>query len=207
MAITVEEFREEILECGILDQEEVHFELASGRHGRKLEFDKIPDGSQAFNDWVEINSQTIYEKYVHENLGGTAIISVANGTNRIVKPIAETIGKGVISLQTMHDTPSTVNLTPEAIETLKSRKIELAIYSEDVATTGATTLSAILHAKSLGVPKAEALITWQRRPHLLELIKGGAVYNSIIVEEMPAYSPEYCRAVGYCAHGWQLIER
>src|SRR4029079_6248727 len=166
MGITAEEFKAEILKFGILEPNPIHFELAHGRHGRKLEFDKIPHGSPAFDYWIEINAEKIYEQYIQENLGRTAVVSVAEGTDGIVKPIAETVGRGLVSLLTEHDVNSTVKLAPEAIETLKKRKIELAIFCEDVGTTGGTTLSGMISAASAGIPRSEAIVTWQRRKRL-----------------------------------------
>jgi orotate phosphoribosyltransferase len=85
-------------------------------------------------------------------------------------------------------------------------KPDFVLALEDVGTKGTTSASAVVAARKAGAARAEVLNTWQRRPELEELVGIGAVYSSMIHEDMPTLTAAECRASGYCAQGWELIE-
>lgn len=206
-------FRDHIIEApGVLDPKGVHHELVSGMHGRKLDFDSIPTDSDLFNEWADIAAQTIRRLYRGQALGSRVLLSVANGTNRLVGPVADRLNEGATielwtPLQTDKVSPKAVKLTDEAASAFMEMQPEFVLALEDVGTRGTTSASAVLAARAAGARRVEALNTWQRRPRLEELLGIGAVYNSIIHEDLPTLSPDECRAAGgYCDQGWQLIE-
>jgi orotate phosphoribosyltransferase len=205
MNITAEDFKNHILESDILDPEGVHHELIGGMHGQKLDFGKIPDGSQLLEEWIEITAQTIHEVHTARNLGKLMLLSVATGTDRLVDPVAQLLGENVSSALTYKVTPEAVKLTIGAKHAIRSREIDLIIALEDVAKTGASSAMAVSESRDNGAKNVEVLNTWQRSAHLRKLEEIGAGYHSIIREELPTYSDAYCKDVGYCAHDWELI--
>lgn len=203
----IEDFKKHIIESGIvLDPEGVHHEFVSGMHGRKLDFDSIPDNSPLFNEWVDVVTDFIRETYPDINLAKTAILSVAGGTNRLVGPIADKLGGGSVALLTEKVSPKEVKLTDESVKKLQALQPDLVITVEDVGTKGTTSATAIKSARAAGAKRVEAINTWQRRARLEELDAINAVNHSIILDELPTYSAEECRANGYCAKGWEYIE-
>lgn len=204
--IPVKTFKNHIIDSDVLDAEGVHHEFVSGMHGRKLDFDIIPKESDLFREWVLIIAQAVKELYpdiAHDKL---MLLSVANGTNRLVGPVAREIGEGVTAVLTEKVSPKAVKLTAEAKRKIKSIKPELVVAIEDVGTKGTTSATAVRSARKAGVKRVEALNTWQRREQLEELEAINAVYHSVIKELLPTLTPEECRATGYCAQSWKYIE-
>src|SRR5947207_3370140 len=130
--LLVSEFKQHIMESPILDPEGVHHEFVSGMHGRKLDFDAIPTKSKLFGEWVVVAAQTIDELYPDIDRAKLALLSVANGTNRLVGPVAKQLGGGVTALLTEKISPKAVQLTDEAAKTLKRLNPELVVAIEDV---------------------------------------------------------------------------
>ena len=204
--VSVEDFKKHIIESDVLDPEGVHHEFVSGLHGRKLDFDVIPDDSELFREWVQVVAQKVAELYPDIPLRRLALLSVAGGTNRLVGPVAEAMGGGVTSLLTEKISPKEVELTTEAKKNLKELRPELVLVIEDVGTQGTTSASAVRSATEAGARRVEALNTWQRSHSLIKLDEIGANYNSVVKELLPNLTPEECRESGYCAQGWKLIE-
>ncbi|HSX18133.1 MAG TPA: hypothetical protein VLE51_02140 [Candidatus Saccharimonadales bacterium] len=204
--ITIPQFRDHLLESGVLDPEGIHHEFVSGMHGRKLDFDTIPEDSELFNEWVKVVSTEIRRLYTAHDLGRLVVVSVANGTNRLVPHIADNLGGDVFAVLTEKISAKAVRLTPGAEEEIITKSPNLAVAVEDVGTKGTTSATAVTDVRRLGVPEVEALNTWQRRERLEELDSIRAVYNAVIFEPLPTLTPEYCRESGYCAQGWEFIE-
>lgn len=204
--LSVSNFRDHLLDEEVLDPEGVHHEFVSGLHGRKLDFDTIPSDSRLFEEWVEAVARRVHELYIAENAGKIVLVSVANGTNRLVPIVAAEVGHKVVGVLTAKESAKSVKLLPESVEAIKAIKPEVAVAIEDVGTRGTTSASAVSDVRRLNVPRVEALNTWQRRQQLEELEAIGAPYNAVIFEPLPSLSPAECRATGYCAYGWEFIE-
>ena len=189
----------------ILDPEGRHHEFVSGVHGRKLDFDKIPDGSELFGEWVEVNARTIFSLYPDIDPGRLVILGVARGTNRLAAPVAAALGDAVTALVTEKMSPKTVRLAPAAMASMRLLDPDLVVAIEDVGTAGTTAASAVISARAAGARRVEVLNTWQRTISLKRLIGIKAVYHSIIYEPLADFAPEVCRTDGYCAEGWELI--
>jgi hypothetical protein len=202
----IDNFKNNIEKSDILDPEGIHHEFVSGMHGRKIDFDAIPDDSDLFNEWVDIVSEFIKETYPSGSYTKRAIVSVANGTNRLVPLVAKKLADGTIALLTEKVSPKEVKLTDEAVRELKSFDPDLVITLEDVGTAGTTSATAVRSCRDAGADRIESINTWQRREHLERLEELGVTNHSIIVGLLPTYSPEECKGSGYCAEGWQYIE-
>lgn len=210
MAVTTAEFRDNIIDSGyVLDPEGIHHEFVSGKHGRKLDFDNIPDGSDLFGQWVEVTARELKGEYTNVDMGRFALVSVANGTNRLVGPVAETMGRGVTAILTQKDPdhPKQVLLPGGEIDKLQGLDASIAVLLEDVGTTGSTTATGVLSVRQTGTKNVEVVMAWKRQLRLERLDAIGAAYWAIIDEELPTYDPDECRDIGYCALGWQYIPR
>jgi orotate phosphoribosyltransferase len=205
-------FRNHLIEApGFLDQTGVHHEFVSGMHGRKMDFDSIPTDGELFEEWADTAADAIRERYAGQSLGAVVLLSVANGTNRLVVPVADRLRRHeppmhVVPLQTRKVSAKAVELDDTAAEAFRSTIPDLVLVIEDVGTMGTTSASAAIAARRAGARHVEAINTWQRRPMLERLIEVNVPYSSIIHEDLPTLTPAQCRAEGYCAQGWQLIE-
>jgi hypothetical protein len=164
-------FRNHLIEApGVLDEEGVHHEFVSGMHGRKLDFDAIPTLSDLFEEWADVAASEIRRLYAGQALGSTVLLSVANGTNRVVEPITRRLNKATpglwTPLQTRKVSPKAVELTEEAMAALRELDPDLVLAFEDVGTKGTTSASAVAGARQAGARRVEALNTWQRRPQV-----------------------------------------
>lgn len=193
-------FKQHILERGILDPVGIHHEFASGMHGRKLDFDLIPDDDPLYAEWVALNVQAI-------RMSGSlalAVVGVANGTNRLARDVGSALG--IEGLATRKVSSREVRLTPEAHSWLAEHALEgTVVILEDVGTTGGTARTGVMDIQATGIDRVEGLFTWQRADSLPAFEAAGIPYSSIIHEPLPTLAPEACRAEGYCAQGWQFI--
>ncbi|HEX5448107.1 MAG TPA: hypothetical protein VFW90_02820, partial [Candidatus Saccharimonadales bacterium] len=148
----VEKFKQH-LEAKILDSEGVHHEFVSGMHGRKLDFDVIPDNDPLLREWIEAVTAAIDKLYPDIPRNKLALLSVANGTNRLVGPVAEKLGGGVTALLTEKESPKSVRLALESAKRLKELDPVLVVAIEDVGTKGTTSASAVRSARSAGAKR------------------------------------------------------
>ena len=199
--IQADTFRRHVLASGTFDPDGVHHEFANDSHGRKLDFDIIPDNSPLYGEWVELNGQVIRagERSV------IAVVGVANGTNRLARDVAAALGTR--ALYTRKASPREVQLTAQSREWLlrHAGKGGLVIILEDVGTTGGTALTAAESARQAGAREVEAQFTWQRTDNLAAFDRASIPYISVIHESLPTYAPDQCAREGYCAKGWRLI--
>ena len=190
----------------LLDPEGVHHEFASGMHGRKLDFDKIPDYGSLIDLWIDAVADSIRDTLPRKKLGKLALVSVANGTNRIVPRVAENLGNDTHALLTEKSSAKSVRLTAEAEAIMPRINDGAFVVIEDVATTGLTSASASLALRSAGATDILVMSTWQRRERLEELDAIGVPYVSVINEVLPTLSKEACNSSGPCSQGWLYIE-
>jgi hypothetical protein len=211
MESTVQLFEQHILDSSyVMDPYKVHHELVGGMHGPKLDFDNIPEESDLFGEWVDVTAERIYDLYAAERLGRIVLLSVANGTNRLVEPVANLLGHNVMSAWTEKDGPTSVKLTDSSEYLILVERPDLVLVIEDVVKSGSTLATAVTAARTTGVNRVEALSTYQRRAEPAELNAIDVVHNTIIKKELPDYTPEQCRgdmANGYCAREWTYIPR
>lgn len=206
LKVLVQDFKKNIINSDILDPEGLHHEFVSGLHGRKLDFDLIDRKSDLFNHWIRVVAETIKKLYPDIPRNKLMLLSVAGGTNRLVGPVAKELGGGVVAVLTEKTSPRSVRLTEKAKKQIQALKPELVLAVEDVGTRGTTSATAVTGAKEAGAKRVETLNTWQRSDSLSELDTIGAVYNCAIKELLPNFTPGECRAKGYCAKGWKLVD-
>ncbi len=192
---------------GVMDREGVvHHEFVSGNHGRKLDFDKIVEGTDFYIDWVSIYARSVLAKY--EPRLPDALIGIANGANRLSKSVAHLLGGQVLGLTTEKVDAKTVRLDEEARETIKNHDVHFALTIEDVGTTGGTSSTVVPDLRQAGVGRIESVNFWQRNSTLPRLEALRIPYDAVIVDQLPMFSPEDCVSdpEGYCAQGIPLIE-
>jgi len=204
---SVETFERHLRQADIVDPYGIHSEFSQtpGLHGQKIDFDRIESGSALFDEWVDVTAEAIDDLY-SGGLRPEVLVAVANGTNRLVQPVAEKLGKGVVGLMTKKVEGGLVVLTPESYQRVKGIKPELAVVLDDVGTTGRNARSAVRYTKNAGAKKVEVLYTWQRQSSLEELNNRRIRYNSIIRTILPTFTPSDCaeNSDGLCAQGWWL---
>lgn len=191
---------------GVLDPEGVtHHEFVSGKHGRKLDFDKIVEGTDFYIQWVALYARAIRSIYADQL--PDAVVGIANGANRLSTHIAALLGGQVLGLVTTKTSPSSVELDDASAESLRVRRANFIVTIDDVGTTGGTTATAVNHLRDLGVEHIEAVSTWQRSPTLPRLDELDIAYHAVIFEPLPTFSAEECETNpdGYCAQGVPLI--
>jgi orotate phosphoribosyltransferase len=204
--VNVEGFRNRILDAGVLDPEGQHHEFVSGLHGRKLDFDKVQSGTVLYDEWTSITAEYIIQQYPAIP---DALLGVANGTNRLARDIAPRLGHNIVGLYSRKDTQDSkiLQLSDLALKYMEELEPELVIVVEDVGTTGSNSVQVAEQSLKAGAKNVEVVITWQRQPYLEKLEKAGIPYRALIREDLPSYTPQSCRAEGYCSKGWKYIPR
>jgi orotate phosphoribosyltransferase len=198
-------FQKHILEAGVLDPEGVHHEFVSGMHGRKLDFDTIETGSDLYNEWVGVTAGYISNEFPDLP---AVIVGVANGTNRLALDTAEFFSgvRGLVSEKDSLDSKK-LYLGEVACELIRELKPKLVVVVEDVGTTGSNSVQVARECLDHGAKEVEVVTTWQRRPQLEKLEASGIPYRAVIKEELDTFTPEDCRAHGYCSQGYEFIPR
>jgi len=189
-----------MLDAGLVDIEGVHHPLSFGWHGQKVDFDKIPDESVLFQEVVDLTADRINRKY--KSFGNIALLSVANGTNRFVEPIAEVAGE--LTPLLTEKTPD-LKLTTNAEEVICSNEFSMVLVLEDVGTTANNSSVVARKARLAGAKHVEVLNILRRSPSLPQLTAWGIPYDQVIYHPMPSFTPDECSKVGFCAQGWELI--
>lgn len=195
----VSKLKEEILNSGILDKEGVHHVFSQGMHGRKIDFDLIPDDSGLFKLWVEITAEFIKDNY---SPLPDAVVGVANGTNRLAVAVAKTLGVEALITIKPEGSRNQPILTDEAIQKLEEIKPESLVILEDVGTRGTNSASVARSLREAGFSNFEVLNTWQRSENLTLLDELDVPYRAVIKEVLVSYQPEQCE---YCQKGWELL--
>lgn len=198
--ILVDRFRQHILESGIIDPEGVHHEFAYGKHGQKIDFGLIAEGSSLFDEWIEVNVSEIRQRYPKLPF---AVLGIDKGTIRLAKETATQLG--IIALCTKKLTSSEVCLTEESRVELTNNEGGLIVALEDVGTTGGTVLTGVRSVQETGDHDVEVQFTWQRTPELTAFRSVNTPYNVLINALLPTYTAEQCITEGFCAQGWRLI--
>lgn len=198
------EFKQKIIDSGIVDREGVHHIFSQGLHGQKIDFDLINDDSELYSNWVELTAEFIELNYAPLP---DVVVGVANGTNRLALSVAEALKGKTTALVTVKPGGSRNQpvLTDESLEKVKDIKPSFALIVEDVGTKGTNSSSVYRSLKESGVNKIEILNTWQRSESLSFLDEEGAEYKAVIKEVLTNYTPEECQKSGFCAKGWELL--
>lgn len=201
----IEEFKKHLEGFGVIDPEGVHHEFVSGMHGRKIDFDAIPTEDPIFDEWIDVITEYIKETFP-DRLDNLALVSVANGTNRVVPLVAEKLGAGVSYYLTEKVSSKSVKLESDSEVRLKKAKPDLILVLEDVGTQGTTSASAVESVRELGYTNIRVINTWQRQNTLVKLDAINVPYSTIIFDELETYTPEECTTRGYCSEGWEFIK-
>lgn len=201
----VDEFRDRVYTdpTGVLDPEDLHHEFVSGAHGRKLDFDKIFDGTDMFIHWMSVYARAVKEMY--PNRRPDVVVGIANGANRVARHVGYLLG--IQSLETVKTDKKAVELNEDALAYLDDNEVKFALITEDVGTTGGTSMTAADHLRDVGVRRIEAVNGWQRNQTLAKFDDARIPHNAVILEPLPTFSPEDCLSdsEGYCAKGVELI--
>jgi hypoxanthine phosphoribosyltransferase len=202
----VDEFRDRVFTdpIGVLDPEDLHHEFVSGNHGRKLAFDKIEEGTDMFIHWMSVYARAVREMYPTRR--PDVVVGIANGANRVARHVGSLIG--VQALETVKLNAKTVVLNDEALAYLDDNEVRFALITEDVGTTGNTSMTAANHLRELGVRRIEVVNGWQRNPSLSVFEENRLPYQAVVNHPLPMFSAEACASdpAGYCAQGVDLIE-
>ena len=198
------EFKQKIIDSGIVDGEGVHHVFSQGLHGQKIDFDLIEDDSELYDNWVELTAEFIKQNYA--NLPDT-VVGVANGTNRLAASVAKALGGDTAALVTIKPEGSRNQpvLTGESIKKIQEIKPKSALILEDVGTRGTNSASVYRSLKEAGVDSLEVLNTWQRSEKLVLLDEEGAEYKAVIKDILTNYTSEECQKTGFCSKGWKLL--
>ncbi len=212
MSQPIEVFRNNLIEGNIRDPEGVHHEFVGEFHGVKLDFDRIPDDSELFDQWVDITAAEISKKYPEQEYGRLVLIGVAHGTNRLVGPVAEQLGRRraeYVETRKVRSDGDTVSFSDEEFMKLYSLRSNMGIVCEDVIKSGFTTATAVVAARFLIADRdrLQVLGTWQRRKSAMYLKLLKAKYGAIIHEPMEDFTAAQCEAEGPCSLGWELVKR
>ncbi|CAN5441887.1 hypothetical protein BH10PAT3_BH10PAT3_1270 [soil metagenome] len=201
----IEVFKAGILGASVLDPEGTHHEFVSGKHGQKLDFDVIPTGSLLYNEWVEVNVDFITDRHDEAEI----IMGVANGTNRLALDVAARFKGRKLGLVSEKDPENSkiLRLGSLARRVIKSFEPELVVVVEDVGTTGSNSVQVAEACLDAGAKDVIVVPTWMRQPRLDRLEDADILYDPIINETLATYTPDECRATGFCAQGWEYIPR
>jgi hypothetical protein len=202
----IDYFRERVLTdpVGVLDPEGVvHHEFVSGNHGRKLDFDKIKNGTDFYIDWVAIYARAVLSIYPQRR--PDAFVGIANGANRLSKSVGNLLG--IAGLTTEKVDAKTVKLDEAALDSVEENDFSFILTIEDVGTTGGTTATAVNDLRRVGIPRIESVNFWQRNPSLPRLDDLRIPYSAVILNPLPMFSPAVCDSNpdGYCANQVTLI--
>ncbi len=191
-------------EIEVIDPPSQHHQFASKvNHGRKLDADKILDGTDFYWQMMSTYSNWIKETYAEEMPG--VLLGIAGGGNRFATTMASTVGaKG---LETRKVDSKTVTLTDAARFMIKELKPKFVLLTEDVGTTGGTTSSVLPELIDLGIERIEAAHLFIRSSGLPKLESMGIKYAAVIHDPMPTFSEEDCKNLpeGFCNQGILLI--
>lgn len=197
--VDAENFKEAILNSGILDKEGVHHVFSQGLHGRKIDFDLIPDDSELFEQWVDITAEFIKTNYPKLP---KVIIGVANGTNRLALAVADKLGVAGLDTVKPEGSRNQPILTESSKQKLKDLQPKSVLILEDVGTRGTNSASVARSVRSEGIDDVEVINTWQRSESLTLLDDENVPYKAVIKEVLTNYAPDQCE---YCQKGWELL--
>lgn len=211
LEVRIADLRDRILTdpIEVLDPPTQHHQFASlVNHGRKLDMDRIPPGSDLYWQLAGTYSEWINETYSDRQ--PDILIGIANGANRLATTMSASVGaKGAKGLETYKKDSKTVGLTDVARFAIQSAdtKPRFVLVVEDVGTTGGTTSTIIPELRELGIPRIEVAHAWIRNTTLKVLDKALIPYGAVIHEPLPTFSQEDCRDLpnGFCNQGILLI--
>jgi len=207
--IEAQAFRDHIIGSGtVMDPEGTHHVFNSDMHGQKLDFDKILIGDPLYEEWMDISAQTIADRLPRLP---EIIIGVANGTNRAAIDTARRFNGEVLGLESRKSKadPNKLFLPPLTRRVIGLLKPRLVVVTEDVGTTGRSSLQIAEQSMDAGAEDAIVMSAWKRQPELRKLDEAGVEHFAIIDEPLPTYDQDVCETIaeGFCARGWKLIPK
>lgn len=206
--MSVEGFRAKLGVTGVITSGR-HSVFSQGLHGQKVDFDRIRPGSQLDDEWTDINVWALRRAHPYIR-PGHFLVSIANGTLRLVDAMGHEMQGQVGTLHTEKDPESSMPyLTKDAqavIADLDGRRGHRLTLVEDTSTTGrkAAFIARQVVAINEDLP-IEMQTTLQRQDQLPELDALGIGYRAIIHEVMPTYTEAQCQLEGFCATGEEPI--
>ncbi len=196
-------------ETAAFDPLGVHTEFNQGLHGRKMDMDQIGEGTPLYEDWIHLHTHSLALRYPKGLLKRTVLVGTANGTNRIARDTALELDCGAIAVETIkNDGPEglKVELTDEAITTIRNFNPLLAKVMEDAATRGTNSTAAVVSThqhrpkslQEIGVENAfeRGTLEW--------LVQLGIPFHSLVIKHMKDLTAKECMRRGPCADGWYL---
>lgn len=196
------DFLEKLLASDAVDPEGLHQEFGQGLHGQKVDFDQIGEKTDLFGKWVELVAGAIREYYP---VSPDVLVGVANGTNRIIRPLSQRLGNQPLTFETVKKARSSPELNEISKKAIEIAAPSFVLVVEDIGTKGTNSLSVVRSVQETGVENIGVLNTLQRSPELELLLTHGISYRSILSYILPTYTPEGCREFGHCAQGWKLL--
>lgn len=202
----VEDFKANLLEAGILDQEGVvHHEFRDGGHGRKAHMDRIEGGSELYTEMVELNASAIRDR--HPNIGRLVVVGAADGAIDLGFSVARKLPQETTIGLRSEKVNGIVRLTEAAKLVVASFKPELAVVVDDVGTTGKTVVPLAGDLQEAGADQVEAQYVLQRQETLHYLDEAGFAYYSLVKHVLPTLSRTECMEFGDCSRGVPLVKR
>lgn len=212
-------YRNNIFAAGILDQD-CHHEFVKGEHGRKADMDVVYNNRKSgpYLLGLILKARMILEDLDSSSpeapINRLTIIGLANGALQhghdlgiLVQAMRPKLH--VVSLDTVKYQVSgskILELTRQAHRYLKEEEPGMVALADDVASTGSTPAQIVAPLRAYGTDYIKAYYDLMRRPNLSYLDELKVPYDAIVQEDLPNYSPENCRATGYCAQGVRLID-
>lgn len=203
------EFEEQIFspENDIFDPVDYHHEFSQGLHGRKIDFDRIVEGTDLYDEWVDLTAESLALRIPKSFMRHTVLVGVAKRTNPFVHDVAEVISDGVHAIETAKNEMRQPVLTEAAVEALHDIDPVIAIVCEDVITKGTNSSSVALsvHQNRQHRLRVIEVVGTVQRGIPERLVTINISYHALIKRLMRDFQPDDCRERGYCAEGSKLI--
>lgn len=207
-----------IFAAEILDQD-CHHEFVGGEHGLKADMEVVYKNRKAapyflglilkarmiLDDLDDVSSRSLANRLT--------IIGLADGATQHGRDLSILVQAvrpklHVVSLDTVKyqaNGSKVLELTKQAHQYLEENDPGMVALADDVGTTGSTPAQIVGPLRAYGAKSIKAYYDLMRRPDLQYLDQLDVPYDAIVHEDLPNYSPENCRATGYCAQGVRLV--
>lgn len=208
-----------IFAAEILDQE-YHHEFVGGEHGLKADMEVVYANRKAgpYFLGLVLKARMILEDLDSVNSGSSinrlTIIGLAKGALQHGHDLGILVQamRPKLQVTTLDTVKYQVNgskileLTRQAHRYLEEEEPGMVALADDVGTTGSTPAQIVAPLRAYGADYIKAYYDLMRRPELTHLDQLEVPYDAIVRADLPNYSPEACREVGYCAQNLRLID-